>query len=279
MSISSILVHLDGHARSAVRIHLATELANRFNAHLIGLAATGSIQIPGDAPDVFTGTYVSSVSNSMRETAEQTMAEFRKLTEGQALRPVETRLMLASPETALLEHGRFSDLLVLGQPDNSQSNLRSLNLSGMVYLLMGVARPALVIPHTGRFERLGKKVLVAWNDTPQSMRAVNDALPLLKLADTVDLLLFNPSLNRWTDGRDPGVDMATYLARHEVKVTVHSERTDIDIGNSIVSRAADLESDLIVMGAYGHSYLREMILGGVTQTLLSSMTVPVLMSH
>ena len=279
MTFANILVHLDGSDHAQVRIAIASELSKRFDAHLIGLAASGSLQIPGDAQVPFAGAFMGSVTDSMRDNANAAAAAFRTFSDRQQLRPAESRVELAAVETALLEHGRYSDLVVVGQPTRDTSDFRALNMSGLVYLLMGVARPVLVVPYAGQSKPPGARVLVAWNDSPQSMRAVTDALPLLKKAEQVDLLMLNPRKSRWIDTEEPGAEIALYLARHSVKVSVHAESVDIDAGNAILSRAADLDSDLIVAGAYGHSYLREMILGGVTQRLLDTMTVPVLLSH
>jgi nucleotide-binding universal stress UspA family protein len=107
---------------------------------------------------------------------------------------------------------------------------------------------------------------------------VTDAVPLLRRADAVELITVNPEGS--AHGDIPGADIALYLARHGVRVEVKIERAvDIDVGNMLLSRAADLGIDLIVMGAYGHSRVREYVMGGATRTLLDTMTVPVLMSH
>ena len=101
-----------------------------------------------------------------------------------------------------------------------------------------------------------------------------------KRAAQVDVVAFEPARSGADHGEEPGADIALYLARHGVKVTVSRvDAPDLDVGNQLLSRAFDLSADLIVMGAWGHSRLRELILGGVTRTLLESMTVPVLMAH
>ena len=222
---------------------------------------------------------MGTVTDSMRDRADEAAAVFRSFTDREQLRPAESRVVLSAVETALLEHGRYSDLIVVGQPTREAGDLRMLNMSGLVHLLMAVARPVLVVPYAGQHQTPGRRVLIAWNDSPQSMRAVTDSLPILRQAEQVDLLVLNSRRGLWGDDEEPGAEIALYLARHSVKVSVHSEKVDIDVGNAILSRAADLDSDLIVTGAYGHSYLREIILGGVSQKLLDTMTVPLLMSH
>jgi nucleotide-binding universal stress UspA family protein len=137
----------------------------------------------------------------------------------------------------------------------------------------------LFVPYAGRFPKLGTRVLVAWNASREAARAVRDALPLLKRARRVDVVAFDPQRSA-DHGEQPASDIALYLARHGVRASAAQQRgTGIEIGAQILSRAADMEADLIVMGAYGRSRFRERVLGGATRTLLESMTVPVLMSH
>lgn len=136
------------------------------------------------------------------------------------------------------------------------------------------------MPHSGPLPSVGQNVLVAWNASNEATRAITDALPLLKRAKTVTVLVVNPGHGFGEHGQVPGGDIAWYLSRHGVKAEVScDEKVETEIGEWLLSRAADLGSDLIVMGAYGHRRLREWILGGATRTLTREMTVPVLMSH
>jgi nucleotide-binding universal stress UspA family protein len=136
----------------------------------------------------------------------------------------------------------------------------------------------LFVPYTGRFRDIGKRVLVAWNASREAARAVSDALPILAQAQSVEVVAFDP------DGADhgevAGADIALFLARHGVKASAARQSApDIDVGSQILSRVADSNADLLVMGGYGHSRLRELALGGATRTVLDSMTLPVLMAH
>ena len=118
-----------------------------------------------------------------------------------------------------------------------------------------------------------------WNASRESAHAASDALPFFTRADEVRVSVFDAKANTSGHGDEPGSDVATYLARQGAKVTVNRDTSGGDVGSSVLSRANDFDTDLIVMGGYGHTRLREWVLGGVSKTLLEHMTVPVLMSH
>ncbi|MGZ5859093.1 MAG: universal stress protein, partial [Burkholderiaceae bacterium] len=130
-----------------------------------------------------------------------------------------------------------------------------------------------------QFNHVGQNVLVGWDGSMEATRAITNAIPLLKRAKNVTVVLFNPASQSDVHGEQPGADIGLFLARHHIKIDVLQKNTNVDIGNAMLSIAADLQSDLVVMGGYGHTRFREVILGGVTMTILNSMTVPVLMSH
>ena len=123
-------------------------------------------------------------------------------------------------------------------------------------------------------------MLVAWNASRAATRAINDAMPLLAGAETVTVLCVDPDEDSRAHGEVPGMDIAAHLARHGVKASVESTVSGgIGVGNALLSRASDIGADLLVMGAYGHTRVRELLLGGATRTILKSMTLPVLMAH
>src|SRR3954454_13493204 len=146
--------------------------------------------------------------------------------------------------------------------------------------MLSSGRPVLAVPYAGQFERVGERVLVAWNASRESTRAVNDALPLLRGAKVVTILAVNPRQGIEGHGDVPAADIALHLARHGVKAeAAHTVAKDISEGDALLSYAADIGADLIVAGAYGHSRARELVFGGVTRTLIAEMTAPVLLSH
>ncbi len=137
-----------------------------------------------------------------------------------------------------------------------------------------------MIPYTGTYPRIGRRVLVAWNASREATRAVTDAMPFLEHAGLVTVLTANARTTDMGHGDLPGADIALHLARHGVRAEAAPTHSgDVDVGEWLLSRAADLEVDLMVMGAYGHSRLRELVMGGATRSILQHMTVPVLFSH
>ncbi len=145
---------------------------------------------------------------------------------------------------------------------------------------MTSGRPVLVVPYIGPGKSVATHVLVGWNASREATRAVNDAIPLLQRAKKVTVLAVDPEGGTEGHGEVPSADISLHLARHGIKVEAAQTVTgDIDVGDALLSRASDLGADLIVVGAYGHSRMREFILGGVTRHLLQHMTVPILISH
>jgi nucleotide-binding universal stress UspA family protein len=148
-------------------------------------------------------------------------------------------------------------------------------------VLFGSGRPVLIVPYIYRLHVPSqlRTVLVAWNEGRPAARAIADALPLLQMADRVEVVTVSGPNPRGSQHGSAAM-MAQHLAQHGIKADMKAlTRGDVDIGNTLVSYATDVSADLIVMGAYGHSRLREIVLGSTTRTILQSMTVPVLMAH
>ncbi|HTR59345.1 MAG TPA: universal stress protein [Casimicrobiaceae bacterium] len=276
MTYKTILVHVDNGKRSPARVEVAAELAGRFDAHLVGLHAV----TPPEARAYRTIAAGPAVIEDQRqrglEQAKQAETLFRRAVDKAGVRDAEWRASSGDPVAGAALHSRYADLVVLGQPDLQDDSDVEPAFAQRLVLMAG--RPALVVPYIGPASTLGKRVLLAWSATREATRAATDALPFLQAADEVWVVIVRPS--RASHGELPGADIGLYLARHGVKVQVEAiEGTEIDAGNQLLSRAADRSSDMIVMGAYGHSRFSEMVLGGATRKIFESMTVPVLMSH
>jgi nucleotide-binding universal stress UspA family protein len=278
MGYKTILVHCDADPKVRHRLAVAVELAKRHDAHLVGV----HIQEPFEAPPMFAGNAIlDNVFAIFEETATKNLAaakaSFAKAVKGTALK-TEWRSDDGYIDARLPVHARYADLMVLGQADRGAPSFVPLDLPETMALSTG--RPILVVPHVGAPTACGKIVMLCWNASRESARAAADALPLLQAAAKVIVLCVDARSSNYGHGAEPGADAAAWLARHGVKATVQRDvASDSDVGSEILSRAADHEVDLIVMGLYGHSRLREMVLGGASRTVLASMTVPVFISH
>ncbi len=279
MTYKTIVVHLDAGARASERLGIACALTARFEAHLVALFALAPLPVPF----AFAGTAgaVLEVESRWRdEAAAEARREFEKAAAAHGVRGIEWRESQVDPLRAMLLSARYADLVVLGQYESAASSSAARVPPGFVEdTLLSAGRPALLVPYAGRFTRVGERVLLAWNAGREAARAVADGLPFLKTARHVEVVAFDPKAGGADHGEQPGADIALYLARHGVKATAAQQHAGIDVGEQILSRAADSDADLIVMGAYGHSRTRELVLGGATRTVLGAMTVPVLFSH
>jgi nucleotide-binding universal stress UspA family protein len=200
-------------------------------------------------------------------------AAFERETKAAGL-PAEYIERVDQPVDAFATALRYADLAIVGQRSEDSSDG---DLPESVAIASG--RPVIVVPHIGYTKPIGGNVLLAWNASAQAAHAATAALPLLTKAKQVTLLVVDGPGDS-AHGQEPGADAARWLARHGVKVTVQRESSaDSDVGDVILSRVLDFDIDLIVMGVYGHSRLREFVLGGASATILSSTTVPVLMAH
>lgn len=274
MSYKTIVVHLDAAARRAERLALACRLATQFDAHLVGLFALSPLPVPfafgGNA-----GSVIELEARWRRDVIEEARREFTRAAAEHGVARAEWRSAQDDPLRALRVCARYADLVVMGQREAGTAN-PGVPVDLVEDVLLSAGRPLLAVPYAGRFPRVGGRVLVAWNAGREAARALTDALPLLARAAHVEVVVFDGGGDH---GQQPGADIALWLARHGVKATAAQQNAGFDVGEQILSRAADTEADLVVMGAYGHSRTRELVLGGATRTVLAAMTVPVLMSH
>ena len=280
MDWNTILVQLSNPRRTDVLASVAGRLAERSNAHLIGLNVANALAHMPAMPALVGPEDFAAFEAIDDETAARLKAAFDEVTQNRAFVAEwrNVRIVGMEPVAAVIEHGRAADLIVASQsdPDWEMSGL----FDAPERLALESGRPVLIVPYAGRFGEIGKRIMVAWSGKREGARAVFDALPLLKSADKVALLCVVGGDADGESGQLPGAEIAASLARHGVKVTVRKTMADeIGVADEILARLADEGSDLLVMGAYGHSRLREMVFGGVTRHILRHMTVPTLMSH
>lgn len=278
MALKDILVLIDRSSRTPSRVDVAVQLAIRFGAHLTGLHVTAPpvipqavrVEMPREALEAYAQFQVEAV-----ETA-------RALFLARAGRPgvtAEWRQREGDAGDIATLHARHADLAVVGQ-DDPDADEPDIPRGLAERVLLGAGRPVLVVPYVGASGPVGERVVVAWNGSREATRAVNDALPLLERATRVTVLTINPRGGPDGPGAVSGADIALHLARHGVTVEATGlESEEVRAADVVLSTAADLGADLLVMGGYGRSRLRELVLGGMTRDILRSMTVPVFMSH
>lgn len=281
MSYQSILVHVDDGERVVVRLGAAARLARSFDAELIGAYAVPTAALSPSVSAVLPDSMVQQRLAQTGEAQESAEALFRAAASRARVTAAEWRAPAGDAIDTLVDHARCTDLVIIGQRDPADENGDfSERLANALVLQSG--RPVLAIPFAGAPTAIGTTVLVAWNGTRESARAVADAMPLLARAEHVVLLSID------TEDEDDETPSDTqrqqrvlaWLRYHGIEAASrHYRWADADTGELILSQAADAGADLIVMGAYSHSRLQEMVLGGVTRRLLEAMTVPVLMSH
>jgi nucleotide-binding universal stress UspA family protein len=276
MGLKDLLVHVDNDPACSTRVDVAVALAAAHGAHLTGLHVLGAPQLPGYVEMELPPSLREDLRRRPEELARQAEARFHERARRRGIR-AEWRLERGGDTVGTMKlHARYADLTVVGQGIDLKEAPHDLAFLPEE-LALGVGRPVLVVPRYGTFETVGERVLIAWNGSREATRAVHDALPLLTRATKVTVLSIDP---RDSGSRVPSADITLHLARHDVVAEAASTvGLDLAVGDVLLSRAADLGADLIVMGAYGHSRVREMVLGGATRHILQHMTVPVLMSH
>jgi nucleotide-binding universal stress UspA family protein len=279
MTLKHILVHVDDSRNVDARLSVALQLASEHEAHVTGLYTVAPPYVPTYMSGHVGAAFYDNQARLAEEAADQAKSKFDDKMEQEG-ESYEWMTIQGPPADRISEMARYADLVMLGQPNAADlsSGDPALDLPGSVILEAG--RPVIVVPYAGSFPHVGSSIMVMWNASREAARALNDALPLLKKAKRVSVVSVNPGREMRDIGDLPGADISHQLARHGVHVeSAPTYAEDIDIGDIILSRASDMSADLIVMGGYGRSRFREMILGGATHSLLEHMTVPVLLSH
>lgn len=282
MSYKTILVHIDDSALSRTRLQAGIALARRFDAHLIGAALSGVSRLlyqvmPSAASDPTLAQHLDFV----RERARQAVAQGSAQLQQAQLASCEARLIDDEAGEGIALHARGADLVLVGQADPEHIH-PDLPADFVAHVVLHAGRPVLVLPF-GAAPASMTRVLVCWDGGKEAARALAMALPLLKSAHQVRLAVFDPGGASRTAQDALAANPVEWLARHGVTamLTVHKidSRRRHAVGEALLAKASEHAADLLVMGAYGHSRLRETILGGVTRTVLEEMALPVLMVH
>jgi nucleotide-binding universal stress UspA family protein len=278
-NLGEIVVFIDGNTEAPSILEFAGVLGEEHGAHLIGVFMQ-------PAPKVTTAqTFVRG--KGIREVMRVQDQEIEGIEERQrglfddtvrrhGVRSGSEWRSLPYLSSEVGVHAYYADLVIISRPEAADHTAGPAGLAESLVLSSG--RPIILFPPRGTVSRV-RRVLVAWNATRESIRAVADALPLLASAEVVDVLVVDHQRQR-THGQEPGADIARHLARHGAQVEVRrlSSRGQ-DIGRLLLSESATFRADLLVMGAYGHSHLSEWMFGGVTRTVLYEAGLPVLLSR
>lgn len=274
--IKDILVRLERDAGRDAVGEVAVSLAELFEAHLTGVSFTDErvlevsfAELPSDV--------VRTIVSEAESAAQTSIDRFARLSEPR-LSSVAHRLIddnSLSPPKAFAVMARCFDLSIVMQPDD---NAWSDDAQMIEAALFESGRPVIAVPYIQRQGIKLDRVVCCWDGGRAAARAIGDALPLLEKAQNVSLLTITKEDSSPNECR--GLEIGAHLARHGLKVDVEiASAPDVDVADTILNWVADQSASMVVMGGYGHSRLREFVLGGVTRTMLSSMTVPVFLSH
>lgn len=274
--VKDILINLSLTQKPDPAADYALSIAIAFQAHVAGIGFAFEPVIPVTVVGI-SAELIDAQRREGKDAAEAAIARFDKAARAANL-SAETRLLSATMAGAADIFGRMGrrfDLSVVRQAEPENALLEEMIIEGALF---ESGRPVLVVPYVQKEGLKLDRVVVCWDGSRTAARAVADALPLLERAKAIDVLTV--SKERGKSDELPAADIGHHLARHRLNVDVHRiVAPDIDVASSILSYVADANADLIVMGGYGHSRLREFVLGGATRGILSSMTVPTLMSH
>src|SRR5690554_3125030 len=277
--LGRIAIYLSNDKACKRRIDAGLKLAKEHGAEVVGVYPTDGVA----------GTYYdeSIIPQDVRKVLHDRRNDFREATRKLFLESAATAGVKAEWRTpggeadeALALHARYCDLLVMSKAEQVDTVAAIIpNLPESVVMASG--RPVLMIPNAGNFETIGRRVLYCWDQRREAARAFTDATPFMKRCDELVVLEIDRDERAFKENdlhEDDFGNFCTSLGypqpRHLVK-----KSDGIGVGNVILNTASDLRSDLIVMGAYGHSRMRQWVMGGASRTLLSSMTVPVLLAH
>jgi nucleotide-binding universal stress UspA family protein len=275
--IKDIVVNLGIGERTNIASDYAVSVAATFDAHLVGIAFRYDPIAPISSAGYVPADAIEIQERESQAAAQAAVDHFTAASKRAGV-AAEPRTLSANTGGVGTQFGRIArrfDLAIVGQAEPETSGVEEIVAEGALF---EGGRPVIVVPYVQKAPLKLDRVMVCWDGSRAAARAIADAMPLLERAGRAEVVIVTNE--RGKQDEIEGADMGEHLARHGVKVEIkRAALGDIDVADVILSHAADAGSDLIVMGGYGHSRLREFVLGGVTRTVLHSMTLPVLMSH
>ena len=277
MTPKDIVVFIEEEAGRTNRLAFAAALAKKWSAHLIATFVAEGIDLePSNSFAVGSALKHTFQTYRARNRAQETRTRqiFDNIVDEFQISS-EWRYSEDEVGEALMLHARHASLAIVGPPSVRRASMTTLGLSEDVIFASG--RPSLLVPIDWPAHRIGKRIVVGWNGSREATRAIGDALPFLMDADQVHLLVIAEDKANALLGADPGADISQHLARYGVPVLL--EHHQGDAGEVLLARARELDAEILVMGAYGHSKISEFIFGGATRAVLQGAELPVLLSR
>lgn len=278
MEYKTIVVHVDASGGAQARIACAAALARDTNAHLIGTTQTGIARFAGQT--AVPGVDLSGLTPlfaQLENEARQRARDFDAAAARAGVASFEHRAGDEEPATALARQGLYADLVVVGRA-HADGREHPNDAAIPQTVALNAPCPVLVLPQAGTPRPAFERVMVAWNGSQEAARAVRLALPFLARAGAVDVAVFDDDE---AARPPPAADarIAAFLARHDVHAGVRRHHARGDVGSALLVLASDYKADLFVLGCYGHSRLRDIMLGGVSRTVLRRACLPLLIAH
>jgi nucleotide-binding universal stress UspA family protein len=277
MTIKDIVVNLSVTEGGSFAGDYAVSVAAALEAHVTGIAFAYDPIVPVVATGYIPPEVIETQQRESEDAAKAAIGRFAAAADRAGV-TAEPTTLAASFAGAGDQFGRIArrfDLAIVGQPEPDKGAVEELIAESALF---ESGRPVILVPYIQRAPLKLDRVMVCWDGSRPATRAIADALPLLEHAGLVEVVIVANESGKQDE--IPGADMGQHLARHGLKVDIKRiSEGDIDVSDALLSHAADFSADFIVMGGYGHSRLREFVLGGVTHSILRSMTAPTLMSH
>lgn len=275
--LTQVLVHMDATPLAAARLEAACRMAETQGAAVAALyAVTSALVVLPYAPEGG-GAVVAPLQDIDADRRTAARARFDQVAAAAAVHPTWSEVRDDPIIVPFAQQALYADLLVLGQHDPTESRYSGVPADFAESVMAASGKPALIIPYAGVPARIGDTIAIAWKPTREAARAVAAAMPLLQRARRVHVISWTSPDEVITGSR---LDLQGYLHQRGVEASWHRQGDEPEsVGELLLSRAFDLEADLLVMGCYGHGRAREWVLGGASRTVLRSMTLPVLMAH
>ena len=258
-------------------MNVAIDLALKTEAHVTGLALAYNPVMPGYLIAPMPADYLEQARKQSEDEAQSALKEFDAAAERNGTKHESRLVQMAGGGAAdpFIAQCRLSDLIVMGQYDTERGDAIGEVLIEAALFDSGV--PVMIVPYVGAPKLSTDHVMIAWDGSATAVRAIRSTLPLLQLAKKISVVMVDRGQKR--EG-EPGAEVATYLARHGFDVNLESIASpDTSVSDALLNYVSDNGVDMVVMGGYGHSRMREFVLGGATYGMLKSMTVPVVMAH